>query len=133
MKKDVRATGESETIGAIITARREKAGLTKSGLADKAGLTPSAISYYESGTRKPNIPSMGKLCRALGMSMDDLFGNVNQGMSNVSNIVSALNDVDWDKKVQVEILRNLKKVSYKIVRIVEKGDSIVIQIEREAE
>ena len=121
---------EARTIGAIIKARREKVGLNKTELAEKSGLTPSAITYYENGSRKPNIPSMAKLCKALGMSMDEIMGNTNIGMSSVSNVVSALNSVDWEKRVSVEVNKSLPRKSYKIVGIVEKGDSVVIQIER---
>jgi transcriptional regulator with XRE-family HTH domain len=51
-------------------------GFKKNELAEKAGLTPSAITNFENGGRKPELESLIRLSKALGVSIDRLvFGN----------------------------------------------------------
>ena len=116
-------------IGEIITAKRESAGLSKSELARLSGLTPSAITYYEQGIRKPNIPSMSKICRVLGMSIDELLSNDKLGYDHVANLVGELKSKDWQKMLRVEVVGHTKQ--YKVCDVSEREEEIVITVRGE--
>lgn len=53
---------------------RKKRDLNQEELADKTGLLASAISHFESGTRKPSFDNLRKLADALEVSIDYLMG-----------------------------------------------------------
>lgn len=57
----------------IKEARKEKR-LTVFELGDLVGVTGVTISRYETGQRKPSIMMAYKLAKALGVTIDDLFG-----------------------------------------------------------
>lgn len=57
----------------IKEARKEKK-LTIFELGDMVGVTGVTISRYETGQRKPSIMMAYKLAKALGVTIDDLFG-----------------------------------------------------------
>jgi len=48
--------------------------LNQEELANKAGLASSAISHFESGSRKPSFENLRKLADALDVSIDFLMG-----------------------------------------------------------
>jgi transcriptional regulator with XRE-family HTH domain len=52
---------------------REGAGLTQKGLAGKAGLGLRAVTYLESGERKPTWETVLVLCEALGAAPADFL------------------------------------------------------------
>lgn len=49
-------------------------GITQRDLAEQTGLTEATISRYTSGTRRPNLKQLKKLCRSLNVSADWLMG-----------------------------------------------------------
>lgn len=53
---------------------RKKRELNQDELASKAGLPSTAISHFESGTRKPSFDNLRKLSDALEVSIDYLMG-----------------------------------------------------------
>lgn len=53
---------------------REQQKLTQGGLADKARLQASAISHFETGTRKPSFANLRRLADALDVTTDYLLG-----------------------------------------------------------
>lgn len=55
---------------------RERRKLNQSELADKAGLQASAISHFETGTRKPSFDNLRRLADALDVTTDYLLGRV---------------------------------------------------------
>lgn len=55
---------------------REYRGLNQAELATKAGLQPSAISHFETGTRKPSFDNLHLLADALDVTIDYLLGRV---------------------------------------------------------
>jgi len=57
----------------LLRESREYAGLTQAELAEKTGLQPTAISHFETGTRRPCINNLRKLCKALRCSADSLL------------------------------------------------------------
>jgi Zn-dependent peptidase ImmA (M78 family)/DNA-binding XRE family transcriptional regulator len=53
----------------ILRELRELAGLTQDALGEKVGVTRQTIAVWESGDRKPTIEQLGRLARALGVSL----------------------------------------------------------------
>ena len=61
--------------GRLRTARAKRA-LSQAGLAKRAGLQSSAISHFETGTRKPSFDNLRRLADALDVTTDYLLGRV---------------------------------------------------------
>lgn len=59
-----------------LRAAREKRGLSQGDLASRAGLQASAISHFETGTRKPSFDNLRRLADALDVTTDYLLGRV---------------------------------------------------------
>src|SRR6266481_8786180 len=55
---------------------REYRGLTQGELAERSGLQPSAISHFETGTRKPSFDNLRLLADMLDVTTDYLLGRV---------------------------------------------------------
>ncbi|TRZ57850.1 MAG: XRE family transcriptional regulator [Rhodocyclaceae bacterium] len=55
---------------------REYRGLNQGELAERAGLQPSAISHFETGTRKPSFDNLRLLADTLDVTTDYLLGRV---------------------------------------------------------
>ena len=62
------------TIGQNIKKYRKNAGLTQEALAETLGLTASAISQWETDRVMPDITQLPLLCRAFGVTSDQLLG-----------------------------------------------------------
>ncbi len=71
---------ESSTPSAVFPDRlrcaREYRGLTQGELALRAKLQPSAISHFETGTRKPSFDNLRLLADTLDVTTDYLLGRV---------------------------------------------------------
>jgi len=55
---------------------RERRKLSQGELANKAGFQSSAISHFETGTRKPSFDNLRRLADALNVTTDYLLGRV---------------------------------------------------------
>ena len=64
----------SDVFPARLRAARERRGLTQGELAKRAGLQMSAISHFETGTRKPSFENLRRLADALDVTTDFLLG-----------------------------------------------------------
>lgn len=64
---------DPKPLAATLKAAREYRSLTQQELADKTGMQPAAISHFETGQRTPSIPNIIRLCRALGVSPNQLL------------------------------------------------------------
>ncbi len=64
----------SEIFCARLREARELRDLSQSELAERAKLQPSAISHFESGTRKPSFDNLKRLANALEVTTDFLLG-----------------------------------------------------------
>ena len=53
---------------------RERAGMEQKILAGKIGVTANAVSNWENGRGRPDINLLPDICRALEISMEELFG-----------------------------------------------------------
>lgn len=57
---------------------RKMRNLQQAELAKKAGLQPSAISHFETGTRKPSFDNLRRLAQALDVTVDYLMGRTDE-------------------------------------------------------
>lgn len=53
---------------------RKAAGLRQAELAKKIGVAQNSVASYESGTRKPEVQNVPKIAKALGVTLDELYG-----------------------------------------------------------
>lgn len=71
----LRTRNERSDFGARLLALRQAHGLTQLQLAERTGISQRAISSYETQVSYPPIPAIPVLARALGVSIDELFGH----------------------------------------------------------
>lgn len=84
-----------------LRAARELRGLSQGELALKARLQPSAVSHFETGTRRPSFDNLRRLADALGITTDYLLGRVNEvealaGADQLHRHFSAMTSADRD-------------------------------------
>jgi len=58
-----------------LRAARALRGLSQSNLAERARLQQTAVSHYESGTRRPSLRNLRRLAKALEVTTDYLVGH----------------------------------------------------------
>jgi Zn-dependent peptidase ImmA (M78 family)/transcriptional regulator with XRE-family HTH domain len=58
---------EENVIPERITQARELRGLTKSALGDNLGLTPAAITHWENGSKRPEMPNLVRMAKLCGV------------------------------------------------------------------
>lgn len=63
----------SQTLGQRIAELRKKEGLTQEELAEKLGVSPQAVSKWENDISCPDIMSIPKIAKILGVSADTLL------------------------------------------------------------
>lgn len=85
---------------ARLQTTRKLRDLNQEGLATKAGLTSTAISHFESGTRKPSFDNLRKLADALNVSIDYLMGRTD----DMGGTLSAKAEIfrDYEKLTDVD-------------------------------
>ena len=64
---------QPETLGSILKAAREKAGITIEALAEGAGITERYLYRIENEGKKPSFDVLYKLIRELPISADSIF------------------------------------------------------------
>src|SRR5271168_618149 len=64
----------SDVFSDRLRSAREKRDLNQADLAKRAGLQVSAISHFETGTRKPSFDNLRRLADALDVTTDYLLG-----------------------------------------------------------
>ncbi|MCI0529770.1 MAG: helix-turn-helix domain-containing protein [Nitrospira sp.] len=69
-------SSQSDLFPARLQAAREKRKLSQEDLAKRAGLQASAISHFETGSRKPSFDNLRRLADALKVTTDYLLGRV---------------------------------------------------------
>ena len=70
------------------TARNTR-GLSQEALAEKAELQPSAISHFETGSRKPSFDNLRRLADALSVTTDYLIGRVDDMNAVATDVATA--------------------------------------------
>ena len=63
-----------KNISKNITKYREQAGFSQRELAQRLGITPSRISNWEQGANCPTIDILFEVCKALHVSINDIYG-----------------------------------------------------------
>jgi len=95
-------------------AREKIRKLSQEALANRAGLQASAISHFESGTRKPSFDNLRRLADALEVSTDYLLGRIDE-ISGAATSDQLNRDYDRmsqeDRDLADEIFGILKKRS----------------------
>lgn len=71
------STKPSEIFKERLRAGREFRELSQGELAKRAGLQASAVSHFETGTRKPSFDNLKRLADALRITTDYLLGRTN--------------------------------------------------------
>lgn len=72
-------------VGRLIARRREDLGLSRKALAEITGLSYPYIAQIETGYRMPSSRHHGPIARALGLSLDELFGTPGIGDEAVND------------------------------------------------
>jgi len=93
------SSGGAASFPVRLRAARETRGLNQSDLAEKCGFQTSAISHFETGSRKPSFDSLRRLSEALDVSTDYLLGRVSEakgfsGADKLHRHYDALSDAD---------------------------------------
>ena len=57
-----------------LRAARKSANLTQRDMAEKLSVCRSAYTYYETGHTLPDLETLARICRVLGVSADSLLG-----------------------------------------------------------
>ena len=71
------STGPTKKFQQRLRTARESRGLSQIELAKRAGLQASAVSHFETGTRKPSFDNLRRLADALRATTDYLLGRTN--------------------------------------------------------
>jgi transcriptional regulator with XRE-family HTH domain len=64
----------SEWLGLELRRIREEQGLTVEGLAEKSGVSVTTIRNMERGVREPQMETVAKLGKPLGLTFDEVWG-----------------------------------------------------------
>lgn len=120
-------------LGDQIKYFRTQQGLSQAKLAEKLGVSQTAIFYWESGSREPDIETIGKIENALtippgqlltvGQRESRLLDEANWGLISVLKSVYDTVDLEWDQNLDCDgvpepngefsvRLRKGKKVTY---------------------
>ena len=89
---------------------REKQGLSRKDVCIKLNITSSAISYWESGARRPDADTLLKLCELYGIrTIGQLFGE-NESLDKLTESEKFLLQLyrNADKNAQVAAVKLLK-------------------------
>lgn len=65
-------------VGRKITELRTAQGISLTNLAKSSGIAQSSLSYIESGKAQPTVETVEKICAALGITLSDLFTDVQE-------------------------------------------------------
>jgi transcriptional regulator with XRE-family HTH domain len=100
----------TEIFPSRLRSARDYRGFSQGDLADKTGLQPSAISHFETGSRKPSFDNLRLLADKLDVSTDYLLGLVDDfnDMAGASTLHRHYNKLQGsDRKVADELIAML--------------------------
>ena len=80
------STPPMEAFEGRLRAAREARQLSQGALAERTGLQPSAVSHFETGTRKPSFDNLRRLADALRVSTDYLLGRTEAMMGSAASV-----------------------------------------------
>jgi transcriptional regulator with XRE-family HTH domain len=109
-------------LGDEIRKKRRQAGLTLAQLARRADTSVAALSRYEKGWNRFEIPTLEKLAQALGCRLVIRFVRLKKSPGNVDAkaLVKALARLHWDHPLGLKELRRYPQ--WVLERVLELGD-----------
>ncbi len=96
----------SELFPERLRIARETRELSQAGLAEKAGLQASAISHFETGTRRPSFANLRRIADALQVSTDYLLGRT-ENMAGGATADVMFRDIGSLSEHDREVIRTL--------------------------
>lgn len=110
----------SEKLGTRIRALRKSAGLTQLRLAVESDISENYVCLIEKGLRSPSVPTLNKIAKALGVSLQGLFSFSEEskasryGEEALQELLIFLQDKDpEDIKLTTEIVKKIFQKSQK--------------------
>lgn len=96
---------------------REKAGLSRSQMAEKLGMTSPAYGFYELNKRNPNGEMLVKISKVLNVSIDVLLDNHLNKFEYYKNLLEGVADVSImkDGKVIITLTGNTSISSISLI------------------
>lgn len=76
-----KSTPSAENFRRRLVQARQMRKLSQEGLAKRAGLQASAVSHFETGSRKPSFDNLRRLADALDITTDYLLGRVSDSQA----------------------------------------------------
>ena len=58
----------------ILVQRRKELGITLRSLSQKTDISMTSLGFYESGERLPTVVNLNKLCEALKLNYQEVYG-----------------------------------------------------------
>ncbi|HSP80196.1 MAG TPA: helix-turn-helix transcriptional regulator [Myxococcaceae bacterium] len=86
-------------LGQVARAARERLGLTQAQVAKQVDLVPGVYGRIERGDMLPSVPSLRRICLALGLSADALLGLAS------SEVSTTMEGVPAEAETRPELLR----------------------------
>ena len=93
-------------IGTQLKVIRELYGISGKALAEKVGVVPSQISKIESGITNPSFDLLGRICKALNITLSDFFStkftegqNIETKIKNLSSKAEKVNRLNFINKI----------------------------------
>ena len=115
----MKSSSPSEAFPGRLRAARGKRELSQGELADRANFQTSAVSHFETGTRKPSFDNLRRLADALEVTTDYLLGRVTDdqalaGADRLHRHLDRLTTADRDLAENIlEMLANRPKADAK--------------------
>lgn len=98
-----------ESFPSRLKKAREDIGMTQREVAKETGISQPSIAQYETGTREPDIETLGILINFYQVSADWLFGNVQkEKIEEYKNRNTILKEVEQTAKKQAKTEQSLK-------------------------
>jgi transcriptional regulator with XRE-family HTH domain len=115
-----------QIIGAVARAARKRLGLTQAQVANQVGLVPGVYGRIERGDMMPSVPSLRRICLALGISADALLE------LKPSEVSATVDDVPSEEELRPElrkILLQLRPWPTRRLKVLSKVLNVVIPSE----
>ena len=113
------STPPNDIFSERLKAARNKRDLSQEALAKRANLQPSAISHFETGTRKPSFDNLKRLADALEVTTDYLLGRVEdmQDLAGADRLHRHLDQLSsGDRDVAADFLEILARKAQRRVK-----------------
>jgi transcriptional regulator with XRE-family HTH domain len=114
--------------GERVAFLRKGKNISLSVLAKKAGIAQSSLSYIESGTNKPTIDTIEKICNALGISLLEFFDIETENSHTPPDITTF--SADKNNYPLIRLVKSIKAAGYSDEIIEEWLKSLFANLEK---